>query len=176
MRRPSSSKTISRCADRDCVASVLDGWSAVLGDGRDIVKLFDFEKKGANRPAFECRAGGVRLVKWQAPTAGMVAYLIARSGATKLLARDKIFRQVDEDLKHFWELGLDVWSVPGNPVAEVSEHLGGSLIDRERASLRNRALGRSLWGNVLTAERKIKTWLHMAREGRARRREAQNKA
>ena len=118
---------------------------------------------------FRDTAGGVPLVKWSAPTAGMVAYLISRAGARKLLARDRVYRQVDEDLKHYWELGLDIWSVPGNPVAEVSDKLGGSLIDDDRENLRNRVLARSLWGNVLTTERKIRTRLALAREAVARR-------
>jgi GR25 family glycosyltransferase involved in LPS biosynthesis len=151
------------------IMGVLENWPAVLGEDRDIVKLFDFEKRAVNRPMFLRRVGGVDLVKWRSPTAGMVAYLISRQGAQKFLARERIFRPVDEDVKYFWELGLDIWSVPGNPVIEVSARLGGSLVDTDRGQTKTRRLVRSVWGNLLTADRKIRTRLQLQRE-RLRRR------
>jgi GR25 family glycosyltransferase involved in LPS biosynthesis len=145
-------------------AEIVNNWSAVLGDGRDIVKLFDFEKRRKNRPALSRRIANIELVKWRAPTAGMVAYLISRNGAEKFLRRERIFRQVDEDTKYFWELGLDIWSVPGNPVVEISAQLGGSTVDAERDEMKMRHLMRSLWGNLITADRKIRTRAHLLRE------------
>jgi GR25 family glycosyltransferase involved in LPS biosynthesis len=150
------------------VSRVLESWPAML-EQRDIVKLFDFEKRAVNRPMFSRRAGGVELVKWRSPTAGMVAYLISRQGAQKFLARDRIFRPVDEDVKYFWELGLNIWSVPGNPVIEVSEHLGGSLVNTDRDQTKTYRFVRSIWGNLLTADRKIRTRLHLQRERLMRR-------
>lgn len=150
------------------VSRVLESWPSVLED-RDIVKLFDFEKRAVNRPMFSRHIGGIELVKWRSPTAGMVAYLISRRGAQKFLTRDRIFRPVDEDVKYFWELGLDIWSVPGNPVTEVSERLGGSLVNTDRNQTKTYRLVRSIWGNLLTADRKIRTRLHLQRERLMRR-------
>ena len=154
--------------DPALVATIMRNTAAVLADGRDLVKLFDFGKRGHNPPAFTERAGDVELVKWRKPTAGMVAYLISRKGAEKLLARDRIFRQIDEDTKYFWELDLDIWSVPGNPVEEISDELGGSIVDAERESMKARRILRSIWGNVVTADRKLRTRYHLAREQRRR--------
>ena len=150
--------------DPRSVAELIDRRDEVLAGGCDIVKLFDFRKNGPNAPAFSRRVGGLDLVKWRAPTAGMVGYLISRAGAEKFLSRQRIFRQVDEDTKYFWELGLDIWSVPGNPVIERSGELGGSIVDAERDSMKTRSLRRSLWGNLITADRKIRTRYHLMRE------------
>lgn len=157
-----------RLRDPEKVLRIIDCRSDVLGDGRDIVKLFDFEKRGPNRPAFERQAGGIDLVKWRAPTAGMVAYLISRNGAQKFLARQRVFRQVDEDTKYFWELGLDIWSVPGNPIGENSGELGGSVVDARREAMKTRSLARSVWGNWITVDRKVRTRFHLLREGMRR--------
>jgi GR25 family glycosyltransferase involved in LPS biosynthesis len=147
--------------DPETVATVIRSWKEMLGDGRDIVKLFDFEKKAKNRPVFTTEVNGVELVKWASPSAGMVAYLISRKGAQKFLMRERVFRQVDEDTKYFWELGLNIWSVPGNPVAEISHELGGSLVEADRQSIRERRLMRSLWGILLTLYRKARTWISL---------------
>ena len=72
-------------------------------------------------------------------------------------------------MKYFWELGLDIWSVPGNPVIEVSDRLGGSLVHTDRDQTKTRRLVRSIWGNLLTADRKIRTRLHLQRERLMRR-------
>ncbi|MFZ2103703.1 MAG: glycosyltransferase family 25 protein [Oricola sp.] len=154
--------------DPALVEAILRNWKALLGDDRDIVKLFDFERKSSNVPVLSERIAGIELVKWRSPTAGMVAYLISRDGARKLLARDRIFRPVDEDIKYFWELDLNVWSAPGNPVTEISGDLGGSLVNHERERVKQRVLIRSLWGNLLTLDRKIRTRLLLAREKRAK--------
>jgi GR25 family glycosyltransferase involved in LPS biosynthesis len=154
-----------RIRDHTLARGALDSWRAVLADGRDIVKLFDFEKRRPPRAAFKARAGAVPLAKWASPTAGMVAYLISRDGARKFLSRDRIFRQVDEDTKYFWELGLDIWSVPGSPVVDSSPELGGSLVEDERQANRTQTtVGRSLWGNVLSIDRKLRTGWHLSRE------------
>lgn len=150
--------------DPDTVAKAVGNCGELLDQDRDIVKLFDFAKRSENRAAFSRRVAGIELIKWESPTAGMVGYLISRAGAEKFLSRKRVYRQVDEDTKYFWELGLEVWSVPGNPVVERSVDLGGSIVDAERDSMKTRSLGRSLWGNLITADRKIRTRYHLLRE------------
>ncbi len=149
-------------ADAQRFVSVLRGAQSLLSDGRHVVKLFDFEKQRPTMAAMSRVIADVEIVRWQSPTAGMVAYLISREGARRFLRRKRIFRPVDEDLKYWWELGLDVWSVPGNPVVEASAQLGGSLVEADREQMRSRTFGRSLWGNLLTLDRKLRNSLHMA--------------
>lgn len=151
--------------DPDVVKSIILRWGDVLGEGRDIVKLFDFEKRKENRAVREAKAGDVNLVKWASPSAGMVSYVISRDGAQKFLSRQKVFRQVDEDIKYFWELGLNIWSVRQNPVSEISHKLGGSLVEFDRKKIRKRSLLRSFWGNLLAVDRKLRTRLYFALEG-----------
>lgn len=148
----------------DTVKAMIHHWDTILSDGRDIVKLFDFEKTRPNRAVFQTHVSGVDLVKWAAPSAGMVCYFISAEGAAKFSSRSRIFRQIDEDIKYFWELGLDIWSAPGNPVTEKCEELGGSMVEEGRKDLRNKSLIRSLWGNLLTAHRKLRTRLQFITE------------
>ncbi len=155
--------------DTDKVLAAIEHWSDLLGDGRDVVKLFDFEKRSRNRVHQARNVAGIELVKWRAPTAGMVAYLISREGGQKLLARERIYRQIDEDTKYFWELGLDIWSIPGNPILEVSTSIGGSLVETDREQIKQRKLSRSLWGMLLTVERKLKTWFYLLRPSKPQR-------
>ncbi|MCZ4350915.1 glycosyltransferase family 25 protein [Roseovarius aestuarii] len=143
------------------VEASIQFWREFLGDGRDMVKLFDFEKRKRNNAVCSARVREVDLVKWSAPSAGMVAYLISHDGAQKFLSRKRIFRQVDEDAKYFWELGLNIWSIPDNPVAEISNALGGSLVEADRQSHRERRFLRSLWGNLLVLDRKLRTWIYL---------------
>ncbi|PJE30993.1 Glycosyltransferase involved in LPS biosynthesis, GR25 family [Pseudooceanicola antarcticus] len=152
--------------DEGMVRQVLSDWENVLGQGRHMVKLFDFRKQRRGTAAFVETVGSVPLVKWNSPTAGMVAYLITREGAQRFLSRRRIYRQVDEDAKYFWELGLDIWSVPGCPIDEVSHELGGSLVEGERRLARKKVSWRSLKGMLLTADRKLRTWWHLGREMR----------
>jgi glycosyl transferase family 25 len=147
--------------DQATFLSVINNSANILGTNRDIVKLFDFEKKVAQLPFFQRKVDEVTLVKWSRPTAGMVAYLITREAAQKFLSRTQIWRQVDEDTKFFWELDLDIWSVPGCPVIDNSYVLGGSLIESERQRNRQRHLFRSLWGNILTVNRRLRTHYYL---------------
>ena len=96
------------------------------------------------------------MVKWQDATAGAVAYVISAQGAKKFLMREKIFRQIDEDTNYFWELGLDIWSVPGSPIRECAAELGGSLVEEDRIALHTNSILRKLWGNCLSVHRKIR--------------------
>jgi len=126
-----------------------------LTRGCDIVKLFDFQKAGTNRVVARRIVGGIALVRWRYPTAGAVAYLMTRRGAAKLLGRERVYRPVDEDMKYFWELDLDVWSVVPSPVAEGSASLGGSLIDADRRAAKSRAIGDRLRGNLIRLHWKL---------------------
>ncbi|MGH1329342.1 MAG: glycosyltransferase family 25 protein [Paracoccaceae bacterium] len=157
--------------NQEVVTQVITDWRAILGTQRDIVKLFDFEKRRPNRPVFETNIGGIDLVKWAAPTAGMVGYLISTEGAEKFLSRKRIYRQVDEDTKYFWEFGLNIWSLRDNPIDEQSPTLGGSLVEQSRQELRGRSLGRAIWGNLLVMGRKGRTkaifWLEKQKRPRA---------
>lgn len=144
--------------------------AALLDDGRDIVKLFDFPRTNSCRRAIMASVAGVPLVKWRHPRAGMVAYLISRDGAKKLLARRRFFRVVDEDIKYYWELGLDIWSLPMNAVVDASHELGGSTIDQERQRIRRRTPLRTLHGMAISVHRKLLNARIFGREVRHSRR------
>jgi GR25 family glycosyltransferase involved in LPS biosynthesis len=120
----------------------------------DLIKLFDFETK---RIAQRHRAGDIDIVNYATPTAGMVAYLVTRRGASLVLARSTVFRPIDEDTKYYWELAIRVYSVSPNLVAEISDRLGGSLIAADRERLRHaRSLRRSLKGLWVAFDRKLR--------------------
>lgn len=138
------------------VSAAAAGASRLLSQGRNVIKLFDFPSRHEYVAKDRIVVEGIELVRWRSARAGTVAYLISRAGARGFLSRGRVFRAIDEDLKYFWELGLDVWSVPGNPVVDASDTLGGSLVDAERRSNRERNLWRSIYGNLLTIHRK---WL-----------------
>ncbi|RST80051.1 glycosyltransferase family 25 protein [Aquibium carbonis] len=145
----------------------------LLSERRDIVKLFDLPGERERGRSFTRTIAGIEIVKREHVRAGLVGYLISRDGAARFLSRGRIFRVVDEDIKHHWELGLDIWSVPQNLVADASAELGGSLIENARTTTRRRSVWRSLKGNLLAAHRNWRTrgafdqWL---RQQEARRR------
>jgi GR25 family glycosyltransferase involved in LPS biosynthesis len=152
--------------DRVAFDATIRSWKMLCSHG-DIIKLFDFLKGYENKPAYAHQAGLLNLVKWRNPTAGAVAYFITRRGAEKMLARSRIFRPIDEDFKHFWELGLHVWSVTPSPVAEISAALGGSLIDGDRKLTKSRKLTDRLRGNLINVHRKLLCRFHYFLEYRA---------
>lgn len=127
--------------------------SALLADGRHMIKLFDFPRDRSRHEGISVEIAGLPLVKWKRTRAGLVGYLLSREGAELLLSRKHIFRVVDEDIKFFWEFGLDIWSIPGNPIREAAMDLGGSLLDVERTGARKRNFLRSLKGILLTLHR-----------------------
>lgn len=139
--------------DDDLISRVVDNADRLLADGRNIVKLFDFPRERTRNLCIKRTVAGIPLIKWQRPRAGMVGYLLSRNGAQRFLSRERVFRAVDEDLKYFWELGLDIWSVPGNAVVDISASLGGSLLESERVDAKKRNLLRSLQGLLLNAHR-----------------------
>jgi len=145
------------------VRAAIAAAGALLADGRHLVKLFDFPRRRARHLAVTRTVAGIELVKWQRPRAGLVAYLISRDGAARLLARGRVFRVVDEDIKYAWEFGLDVWSIPGNPVVEASAALGGSLIEASRLATRRPSAWRSAKGIVLNLHRDWMTRRHFRR-------------
>ena len=146
----SDSALVQRCAE---------SIAALMSDGRNVIKLFDFPRRNSGGAHIGINVNDISLVKWQRPRAGMVAYFISREGAKRYLARDRIFRAVDEDVKYYWELGLDVWSVSGNSVAECSEELGGSSLDEHRENSRQRSILRSIHGLALSGSRDVQNRL-----------------
>lgn len=151
---------------RACLANA----AALLADGRDMVKLFDYPRRAAREKAILVDVAGIPLVKWRHPRAGMVAYLISRAGAGRFLARRRFFRVVDEDIKYFWELGLDIWSLPVSAIVDASHELGGSTIDEERKSVRRRTPLRTLHGTAISVHRKLVNAVEFGRAIRAARR------
>ncbi len=129
----------------------------------DFIKLFDYQPG----PIAQRRsAGDLDIVSYGEPGAGMVAYLASRAGAQKFLSRKAIFRQIDEDTKFYWELGIRVLSAVPNPVTEISDRMGGSLIEAERLRLRTaRTLRRSLKGLRIVIDRQLRHLWHRRRYG-----------
>ncbi len=129
----------------------------------NFIKLFDYQPG----PISQRRAAGdLDIVSYAEPGAGMVAYLVSRSGAQKFLSRKLIFRQIDEDTKFYWEFGIRVLSASPNPVTEISDRMGGSLIEAERLRLRTaRTLRRSLKGLRIVIDRQLRHLWHRRRYG-----------
>lgn len=125
-------------ATRDLLAAP-DKW--------DIAKFFDFRPK---RTIHKMVLGQTTLLAYKYPAAGAVAYLINTRTAAAFLKRKSIYRAVDEDFAYPWEFSIHVWSVSPNVVDEISQNLGGSLVEDEREYKRthqNRL--RSIYGNIL---------------------------
>lgn len=156
------------------VAACLANATDLLGDGRDLVKLFDFPRAVPRcKKAIITTIAGIPIVKWRHPRAGMVAYFISRAGAAKFLDRRRFFRVVDEDTKYYWELGLDIWSLPESAIVDASHELGGSTIDEERKSVRRRTPLRTLHGTAISVHRKLVNAAEFGRAIRAARRRHQ---
>ncbi len=123
----------------------------------DIIKLFDYQLR--KKPRARLNLGTIDLVEYPSPTAGMVAYLVRRSGAEKLTRRPVLFRPIDEDIKFYWEIGIYAFSVIPNLVSELSDKLGGSTIEPERFRIRSqRSFWRALHGNRIEVKRR---WMHI---------------
>ena len=141
--------------DPETVRKALHSAGLLLSQGRNLVKLFDYPRSRPDDYGLSRHVGGLTLMKWKRPRAGTVGYLVSRDGAQRLLARRKVFRAVDEDIRLYWELGLDVWSVPGNPVTDNGEALGGSLLEQGRRKSRNRLRLRAIKGFLIGAYRTV---------------------
>ncbi len=127
----------------------------------NILKLFDFAPKKimASRDWH-----GLNIVDYKYPASGCVAYLITRDAAKRLLQRRHFYRAVDEDLSWCWEFDLKVRSISPNIVAEVSQHLGGSLIETGRLALRRRKNPlRSCVGLIVAAVKQRRARRHLHR-------------
>jgi GR25 family glycosyltransferase involved in LPS biosynthesis len=133
--------------------------SASHREAWDIVKFFDFHPKPVARSV---QWGSTRLVVHRTVASGAVCYMIKRAAAAALLARTKIFRAIDEDLSHPWEFGLSIWSVEPNPVAEVSDTLGGS-IRLQTPHARETHWARSAYAEILQGYKKVRTLLYLRR-------------
>jgi len=132
---------------------LINNTDAVMADC-DMLKLFDF---GPPRSGFIADRvhGPLTLVKPWNIGAGAVGYVLSRKGTEKILSRQRIFRQIDEDIKYFWELNLDIWTVKNPMVCEISSTLGGSFLEEERLKIKqeNRNFQTTLKGNLLALRR-----------------------
>lgn len=122
----------------------------------DMLKLFNF----GDKPGWVVRqrtSGPLQLVKHHRNSAGAVAYVLSRHGAEKLLAKSKLYRQIDEDFKYHWEFDLNIWSLAPDLVTENSSGLGGSLLEMDRRTMKqnHRNVVTSMKGNYLTIRRKL---------------------
>ncbi|MDA4846018.1 glycosyltransferase family 25 protein [Hoeflea poritis] len=129
--------------------------------GKDMLKLFDF---GPPKSGFaeQDTHGPIEMVKPLSVGAGAVGYLLSREGAQKILSRQRVFRQIDEDIKYFWELGLDIWAVRPQMVREISDVLGGSFLEAERNAIkqRHKNIATSIKGNYLALRKMALNRLH----------------
>jgi GR25 family glycosyltransferase involved in LPS biosynthesis len=67
---------------------------------------------------------------------GMVAQLVSRDAARKLLAATRKFdRPVDTTVQMFWVTGVRPLAVQPGGVEEISSKLGGSTIKRKKSAL-----------------------------------------
>jgi len=131
----------------------------------DLIKLFDYRgSKKPKKPIAEVDLGPISIVEYSTPRAGMVGYIVRRSGAQKLISRPHLFRPIDEDLKYYWELDLWSFSVFPSLIAEISDRLGGSYIELERRRLRDdRSIRRSIRGNKIKLARLLRHFMHRRR-------------
>jgi GR25 family glycosyltransferase involved in LPS biosynthesis len=144
---------------RDVLAECLS-----IDDTWDIVKFFDFNPKRVVRRR---HLATTDLVAYKYPASGAVAYFISSAAARRLLKRNYIYRPIDEDLSWPWEFGLRVWSTQPNLVKEVSEELGGSLLEITRvANKARRNLCRSIWANCLQGWKLVRAYGYHAKLGK----------
>jgi len=89
------------------------------------------------------RSSGERIIEPLPVGLGMVAQLISRDAARKLLiATEKFDRPVDTTLQLFWMTGIRPLAIQPGGVEEISARLGGSTIKRKRSALEK--LGREI--------------------------------
>lgn len=115
----------------DDLSDVLDAIASDGGDW-DIVKLFSAR---TGQKMLHCRplVSGRRIgVPYKVPNTTL-GYAIRREAAARLAARAlPVSRPVDEDHKHFWELGLRVQLVVPPPLAFVTTSLDANTITEAR--------------------------------------------
>ena len=144
------------CADRDRAALVMAAAPALMADWH-MLKLFDFR---ARLPDATFAHGGLRLAVYARPNSGLVGYFISRECCEALLAGTTVFRPADEEIRYWFRTRIRICSVLPNVVTDNSDVLGGSLIEADREDIRSRRnVVRSIWGNVITAYIKLRSWL-----------------
>ncbi len=132
-----------------------------LMDQWDIVKLFDFKPRA---PSAGFSVDGFDFAIHERPSSGLVGYLISRDGCRKMLAQDCIFIPVDEEVRLWFRQGLRVCSVVPSVVSDISDNLGGSLLEDSRLSIKSRRNAlRSIWGNLLTLNAQVRSRAHLRR-------------
>jgi len=136
-----------------------------VADRWDLVKFFDFSPK----PIIKARRfNQTEFAIYKHPSSGMVAYLMSRKAAQRLLMRPKIYRPVDEDLSYPWESKLRIFSIVPNPISEQSQKLGGSLLEEGRLNIRvqHRSTPRSVYGNLLSLRKRFysRAWVEEMKE------------
>lgn len=93
---------------------------------------FPFRERESGRELLN--TGGVRIIEPVPVGLGMVAQLIGRDAARRLLAATEVFdRPVDTTAQMNWVTGLKPLSVLPGGVREISVDLGGSTIQKSRA-------------------------------------------
>ena len=131
----------------------------------DMLKLFSYgDKQGRVVKSRTC--GPLEIAKHHRNSAGAVGYVLSRRGAAKLLSQGKFFRQIDEDFKHPWEFGINIWSITPNLVVDHSRDLGGSHLEADRLAIKqnHRGVVISMKGNYLTMRRKLLGLYHALTE------------
>lgn len=134
-------------AAADDLARVLDAVAQDAGDW-EIAKLFSARIGQKLLDARPLVAGREIAVPYKVPNTTL-GYAIRREAAARLAACAlPVSRPIDEDHKHFWELGLRVAMVAPPPLAfgEESTDSGSITATRRRAKSRHRggALGHAL--------------------------------
>jgi glycosyl transferase family 25 len=150
----------------DAFIYLLDHAQEAIGNA-DILKLYNYGDK-PGRTVRQRTCGPLQIAKHHRNSAGAVGYVLTRAGAEKLLAQERLFRQIDEDFKHPWEFDLDIWSVTPNLVGENSQFLGGSLLEAQRRAIKesHRSVVVSMKGNYLALRRKLMGLYHSLVEER----------
>lgn len=146
--------------DPDQLRALVASLPGVMALQIDMLKLFDFPRAAAGGWALTRNLGPLTLCRWASPRAGLVGYVLTADGARRFLSRSRVYRVVDEDIKYFWELGLEIWSLRPGPVIDASARMGGSLLEQTRLDVRRqRSLRRSLHGMVLALHRRLRNAL-----------------
>ena len=140
--------------DRQQFQSVIED-AAAASFRWDVIKLYESQYKPV---CGSFRSNRTEFVFYSYPTWGMVAYLINRRAAERLLKRPRVFRPIDDDLAQPWEFGLRVFSAVPSPVDEIAPSLGGSLLEQQRSASQktHRNLVSSLHGNALMAYKHLR--------------------
>lgn len=131
-------RRLERCVilEDDCVLA--PGFARCLRDVQalgprlpDVVKLYGARSQGE---IIARLADGRALVRSSSPPSQTTAALWTDRGARKLLAAsDRLFRPVDVQLKHWWEMDLDVAWVAPPPVSDGATLVAQSTIGDRRA-------------------------------------------